>query len=77
MSPGTNPALSTPLPAASSVERIFPTLTPAQVARIAAQGTVRPIQGGEVLIEAEEPVVPFFVVKTGRIMFAVGEPWAY
>ncbi|HKV08111.1 MAG TPA: FAD-dependent oxidoreductase [Thermoanaerobaculia bacterium] len=63
----TEPALSTPIPVASSVERMFPTLTPAQVARIAAHGTARPIRGGEVLIEAGAPVVPFFVVRTGRI----------
>lgn len=51
----------------SRTDQIFPTLTPAQVARIAAHGSVRPIQRGEILVEAGDQVVPFFVVKTGRI----------
>ncbi len=55
------PTLATP------VEQMFPTLTPAQVARIAAHGRVRPIRPGEVLVEAGDHAVPFFVVKTGRI----------
>ena len=46
---------------------MFPTLTPAQIARIAAHGVVRPIARGDVLIEAGDPVVPFFVVKAGEI----------
>jgi len=46
---------------------MFPTLTPAQVARIAAHGTVRAIARGRVLIEAGDAVVPFFVVRSGRI----------
>ncbi|HEX4966157.1 MAG TPA: FAD-dependent oxidoreductase [Thermoanaerobaculia bacterium] len=52
---------------ASPAEQMFPTLTPEQVARIAEHGRVRPIQRGEVLIEAGDHVVPFFVVKTGQI----------
>jgi thioredoxin reductase (NADPH) len=63
----TNPALPVPLTFASSVERIFPTLTPAQVKRIAVHGRVRSIQAGEVLFEAGERVVPFFVVTSGRL----------
>jgi len=63
----TNPALPVPLTFASSVERIFPTLTPAQVKRIAVHGRVRSIQAGEVLFEAGEHVVPFFVVTAGRL----------
>ncbi len=46
---------------------MFPALTPAQVGRIAAQGHVRPVRQGEVLIEAGEQVVPFFVVTAGRV----------
>jgi thioredoxin reductase (NADPH) len=46
---------------------MFPTLTPAQINRIAAHGQVRPIRAREVLIEAGERVVPFFVVTAGRI----------
>src|SRR5438093_5875403 len=48
-------------------EHIFPTLTPAQIARIAAHGRVRPIQRGDVLIEVGDLPVPFFVVTKGKI----------
>lgn len=51
----------------SRPDQIFPTLTPAQVARIAAHGSVRPIQRGELLVEAGDPIVSFFVVRTGRV----------
>jgi thioredoxin reductase (NADPH) len=58
-----------PIPPALSthVDRIFPTLTPAQVARIAPHGSVRPIRHGEVLVEAGDHVVPFFVVTAGQV----------
>ena len=49
------------------MERIFPTLTPAQIERIAVHGHVRPIRAGEVLFEAGEQFVPFFVVTAGRL----------
>ena len=52
---------------ASGVERTFPTLTPAQIKRIAAHGHVRSIRAGEVLVEAGARIVPFFVVTAGRI----------
>ena len=51
----------------TQVDRIFPTLTPAQIARIAAHGSVRPIQPGEVLIEAGDQAWPFFLVTAGRV----------
>ena len=53
--------------AASRTDRIFPTLTPEQIARIAAHGKARPIRRGEVLVEAGDHVVPFFVVREGKI----------
>jgi len=46
---------------------MFPTLTPVQIARIAAHGEARPIARGEVLIEAGDSEVPFFVVTAGEI----------
>jgi thioredoxin reductase (NADPH) len=56
------------LPLTSSrIERIFPKLTPDQIHRIAAQGRVRSVQPGEVLIEQGDRTVPFFVVKTGEV----------
>ena len=56
-----------PTTLATPAEQMFPTLTPAQVARIAAHGRVRQVQRGEVLVEAGDQAVPVFVVKTGRI----------
>jgi thioredoxin reductase (NADPH) len=51
----------------SGIERMFPTLTSAQVERIAAHGHSRRIRAGEVLVEPGEPNVPFFVVTAGQI----------
>src|SRR5947208_6446828 len=51
----------------SGVERMFPTLTPAQIKRIALHGQMRSIGAGEVLVEAGARVVPFFVVTAGRV----------
>jgi thioredoxin reductase len=52
---------------ASGVERMFPTLTAAQVERIAAHGHVRLIRAGEVLVEPRRQIVSFFVVRVGQI----------
>ena len=51
----------------SPASQTFPVLTPAQIARIAAHGSVRPVRGGEVLVEAGGQPVPFFVVTAGRL----------
>jgi hypothetical protein len=48
-----------PLTLASPVDQVFPTLTPAQIARLAAHGHVRQVQHGEVLAEAGEPLARF------------------
>lgn len=63
----TDTALPVTLTLASGVERIFPTLTPAQIQRIAGHGHVRSVRTGEVLFEAGEHAVSFFVVTAGRI----------
>src|SRR5262249_14523978 len=55
------------LPPPLRAHQIFPTLTPAQVARIAAHGRKRRFERGEVLLEAGAPVVPFFVVTAGAL----------
>jgi thioredoxin reductase (NADPH) len=56
------------LPLSSSrVEQIFPKLTPEQISRVAAQGHIRAIQPGEVLVEQGDSAVPFFVVDSGEI----------
>ena len=48
-------------------ERVFPTLTAAQLARIETHGRRRPITAGEILIEVGDNDVPFFVVVKGAI----------
>jgi thioredoxin reductase (NADPH) len=58
---------STPLSSAADAALMFPTLSPAQIARIASHGVVRFIVRGEVLIEGGQTDVPFFVVKAGEI----------
>jgi thioredoxin reductase (NADPH) len=51
----------------SSAASVFPTLKPAQIERLAAQGDVRQVQPGEVLAEAGEKGAPLFVIKTGQV----------
>ena len=51
----------------SRADHVFPTLTAAQVARVAAHGHVRQVRQGEVLVEAGDDVMPFFVVTAGQI----------
>src|SRR4029453_19244018 len=58
----------TPLAATvSHPDRVFPTLTPAQIARIAPHGRPRAIRPGEVLVEVGQRPVPFFVVLSGEL----------
>ena len=56
-----------PLLASSPQEHIFPRLTPAQVARVASHGRVRPVAAGEVLLEAGDPLTRMFVVTSGQV----------
>ena len=59
---------NTPLPlTASRSEKIFPTLTPAQIARVARHGRLRTVRTGEVLMEPGDRVTPFFVVISGEL----------
>jgi thioredoxin reductase (NADPH) len=51
----------------SPAEHVFPTLTPAQMARVAAHGRVRPVRKGEVLVAAGHPIESFFLVTAGSI----------
>ena len=46
---------------------MFPALSPAHVARIESHGSLRRVDNGEVLVQAGDPVAPFFVVKTGGV----------
>jgi thioredoxin reductase (NADPH) len=49
------------------VEHIFPTLTPAQVSRVAAQGRHRLVERGEILVDVGAQRQPFFVVTAGYL----------
>jgi thioredoxin reductase (NADPH) len=51
----------------SSIEKIFPKLTSAQLSRIAARGHIRAMEGGEVLHEQGHRSAPFFVVISGEL----------
>lgn len=55
------------LPPDSRADQIFPTLTPAQVARITAHGRVRQVESDEVLVYAGEQSAKFFVVGRGQL----------
>jgi hypothetical protein len=59
---------NTPLPlTASRSEQIFPTLSSAQIARVAKHGRTRTVRSGEVLVEQGEQAIPFFVVISGEL----------
>lgn len=51
----------------SARARIFPTLTREQIARICSHGRVRRVERGEVLVEAGDHGVPFFVITAGQV----------
>ncbi|MBT1070940.1 FAD-dependent oxidoreductase [Pelotalea chapellei] len=57
---------SAPIPG-EQPDRMFPKLTPEQVARVALQGEIRSVEAGEVLVEAGKQTTRFYVVKTGQI----------
>ena len=48
-------------------DQLFPTLTAAQMGRIATQGTTRRVNAGDILVEVGDQTVPFFVVKSGEL----------
>src|SRR5260370_3366056 len=63
-------AATGPPSAASSgkhAEPLYPTLTPAEVARLAARGRQRHVERGEVLQQAGEPAARLFAVVAGRL----------
>jgi thioredoxin reductase (NADPH) len=62
-----NPVAPLFLSSAARTEHIFPTLTPAQVDRIASHGRTRLVNRGEALLEPGTPNVPLFLVRTGRL----------
>jgi len=65
----TMPQVAPPPPPSSGppAEHIYPTLTPAQLGRIAAHGRRRRVEAGEVRVQAGEQTARLFVVVAGRI----------
>src|ERR1700730_17451067 len=55
------------MPTVSRPDRVFPTLTPPQIARAARHGRRRPMTAGEVRVEVGQRPVPFFVVSDGEV----------
>jgi thioredoxin reductase (NADPH) len=56
-----------PVAMSSPVERVFPTLTPEQVQRVAARARRRTVRTGEVLQSVGGPAQSFFVVAAGSV----------
>ena len=63
----TNTPPRTPLPRPAAADDTFPTLSAAQIARVASHGKVRRVESGDVLQRAGEHAEQFFVVTAGRI----------
>lgn len=61
-------------PLSARADQIFPTLTTAQIARVAPHGRVRAVPSGEILVREGDTGVPFFVVKSGRLEVVAGSP---
>ena len=59
--------MTTPLTPTSPLDHLYPTLTAAQLARIAAHGRRRRVEQGEVLVQAGEQTARLFVIVAGRI----------
>lgn len=53
--------------AATTIERMFPTLSAAQISRIAAHGCLRQTRTDEILIEPGAQAKSWFLVTKGRI----------
>jgi thioredoxin reductase (NADPH) len=52
---------------------LFPVLTPAQINRIRPYGTERTVRAGEILFEAGERAIPWFVILSGKLEIVVTE----
>ncbi len=62
-----DPALTPLAVTVSRLDRVFPTLTPEQLSRIASHGRRRSTMRGDVLIEVGDKAVPVFVVISGEL----------
>jgi thioredoxin reductase (NADPH) len=57
----------TEVPLVAPAEKVFPTLSEAQIERIMARGRVRTIAAGDILVEQGDSGVPFFVLLSGEL----------
>src|SRR5258707_12403153 len=62
----TEPTIHLPL-TASRADQVFPTLTSAQIGRIASHGHARSAKAGDVLLEHGDTNIPIFVVISGDL----------
>lgn len=58
---------TTDIALAGSIERVFPSLSAAQIQRVAAHGRRRAVQAGDVLYEQGTANVPFFVLLSAEL----------
>ncbi len=56
-----------PSPAPQNNEALFPTLTAAQLKRVAACGTMRDVDAGTIVVEQGDATLPFIVVVSGEL----------
>jgi thioredoxin reductase (NADPH) len=63
----TDTSVPIPLTSMPREQQTFPTLTPSHIDRIAAHGSRRRVEAGEVLVETGAHNPPFFVVASGRL----------
>ncbi len=57
-----------PLSIAPREDQLWPTLTAAQIARVAKHGRLRSLQAGEVILEAGQQETPLFVLTEGELV---------
>ena len=62
----TEPTIHLPL-TASRADQIFPTLTAAQIRRIASHGQARSVKAGDVLLQQGDKNIPIFLVISGEL----------
>ncbi len=57
----------TEIPLVAPREKVFPTLSEAQIERVKARGRVRAVAAGEILVEQGDAAIPFFVLLSGEL----------
>jgi thioredoxin reductase (NADPH) len=57
----------TDVPLVGPAEKVFPTLSDAQIERVKARGRVRAVAAGDILVEQGDSGIPFFVLLSGEL----------